>query len=119
MEIGQLREACMLMRKYEGVEPEEILPRALPDTPVTFEPNKGYVRDILASQIDLRLDGLGYTPVDDLASESRFFAFQGIVNRAGTPSEQVVDMDRERSGSEYRDQDAEHPIADLRAHATT
>ena len=49
---------CDLLRKYEGVEPEEILPPAVPDTPVTFEPNKQYVRDITASQCDLRTDGV-------------------------------------------------------------
>ena len=49
---------CDLMRKYEGIEPEELLPKELPDTPVTFEPNKDYVREILASQLDLAADGL-------------------------------------------------------------
>ena len=36
--IGQLQAACALLRKYEGVDPDEILPPALPDVPVTFEP---------------------------------------------------------------------------------
>ena len=62
MEIGQLHAACDLLRRYEGVEPEEILPPALPDTPVTFEPNKDYVREILASQIDLRSRRLRLRP---------------------------------------------------------
>jgi hypothetical protein len=121
MELGQLHAACELMRKFEGIEPEEILPRELPDTPVTFEPNKEYVREILATQIDLRPDGLDYVDVDELPSDHRFFWFQGIVNRDGDPGEQVVDMDRERrgdSGAEYRDEDTEHPIADLRTGAS-
>jgi hypothetical protein len=87
---------------------------------VTFEPNKEYVREILATTVDLRPDGLGYADVDDLPSDHRFFWFQGVVNRDGSPGEQVVDMDRERraDGGEYRDQDTEHPIAGLRAGAT-
>ena len=62
MEIGQLHAACDLLRRYEGIEPEEILPEALPDTPVTFEPNKEYVREILATQIDLARRRPGLCP---------------------------------------------------------
>jgi hypothetical protein len=32
------------MRRLEGRDPAAMLPRTLPDTPVTFEPNKDYVR---------------------------------------------------------------------------
>src|SRR3954471_14508232 len=34
MELGQLQEACRLLRRFEGVAPEEILPKELRDTPV-------------------------------------------------------------------------------------
>ena len=33
MEIGQLQVACDAAAQFEGVEPEEILPPALPDSP--------------------------------------------------------------------------------------
>src|SRR5215213_2560598 len=46
-EIEQLRLACEMMRLYEGVEAEEILPKALPE-PTRFQENKQYVRDVLA-----------------------------------------------------------------------
>lgn len=115
MEIGQLHAACELLRRFEGVEPEEILPPALPDTPVTFEPNKQYVRDILATQYDLRTDGFEYVSVDELPSDHRFFAFQDTMNRNGIPSEQIVEMNREARGTEYRDEtDGDNPIDELR-----
>jgi len=116
MEIGQLHSACNLLRRFEGVEPEEILPPALPDTPVTFEPNKEYVRQILATQYALRTDGFDYVPVDDLPSDHRYFRFQETVNAGGVPSEQVIEADRaERSGPEYRDEtDGDNPIKELR-----
>jgi len=104
MEIGQLHEACRLLRTFEGVEPEEILPPALPDTPVTFEPNKEYVRDILASQYGLRTDGLNYVDVDDLPSDHRYFQYQEVINAGGAPSELVIDQDRSENGTEYRDE---------------
>jgi hypothetical protein len=119
MEIGQLRAACELLRRYEGVEPEEILPSSLPETPVTFEPNKEYVRDILAAQIDLRTDGLGYIAVDEMPSDHRYFRYQEHANRNGVPSEQVVDDNRAENVHDYRDEtEGEHPINELREPAT-
>jgi hypothetical protein len=115
MEIGQLRAACELLRRFEGVEPEEILPPALPNTPVTFRSNKEYVRGILETQYDLRTDGLIYVPIDDLPDNHRYFKFQETVNAGGNPSEQIVDEDRQARGLEYRDEtDGDNPIIDLR-----
>jgi hypothetical protein len=114
MELGQLQVACELLRRYEGVEPAEILPKELPDTPVTFEPNKQYVRQVLASQVDLRPDGLGYTPVEQLPDDHRFFAFQETVNAGGAPSEVVIDQNRSASGREYRDEtEGDNPVFPL------
>jgi hypothetical protein len=119
MEIGQLHAACELLRKFEGQDPEEILPRELPDTPVTFEPNKDYVREILATQYDLRTDGMDYVRVDDLPSDHRYFRFQDVMNGTGVPSEQVVQEDRDRRGTEYRDEtDGDSPIEELRPAGT-
>lgn len=116
MEIGQLRAACDLLRRYEGIEPEELLPVELPDTPVTFEPNKDYVREILASQIDLRADGLHYVPDSELPADHRSRHYQQIVNAGGAPSEMVIDENRSRSGHEFRDEtDGPHPVPELRA----
>jgi hypothetical protein len=115
MEIGQLHAACDLLRRYEGIEPDELLPAELPDTPVTFEPNKEYVREVLATQVDLRADGLQYAPADELPSDHRYFEIQRIVNRHGAPSEMVIEDNREQSGGEYRDEtEGDHPVMDLR-----
>ena len=118
MEIGQLHAACDLLRRFDGVEPEEILPAELPDTPVTFEPNKAYVREVLAAQVDLRADGLDYVPVQALPSDHRYFRYQDTVNAGGTPSDQVIDQNQARSGREFRDEtEGEHPIIELRDNA--
>jgi hypothetical protein len=110
MELGQLAAACRLLERFEGVDPAELLPRELPDPPVTFEPNKQYVRQILEATVSLRPDGLGYTPLDELGDDHRFFRFQEIVNAGGTPSEQVIDQNRRAHGREYRDEtEGPHP----------
>jgi hypothetical protein len=114
MEIGQLQAACDLLQRYEGVDPLEILPPALPDTPVTFEPNKQYVRDILASQYTLRTDGFEYVPVDELPEQHRFFTFQATVNGGSPPSEMVIDEERSEHDVDYRDEtEGANPIAEL------
>jgi hypothetical protein len=115
MEIGQLRAACELLRKYEGIEPEEILPPALPDTPVTFEPNKEYVREVIASQYELRTDGTEYVWLEDLPADHRYFQYQDVVNAGGAPSELVIDETRRERGRDYRDEtEGPHPIEGLR-----
>jgi hypothetical protein len=116
MEIGQLQVACDFLRRYEGVDADEILPPALPDVPLTFEPNKDYVREVLATQVDLRPDGLGYTPVDELPKNHRFFAFNDQVNGDMVPSEEVINQYRAERGLDYRDEtEGDHPVVDLRA----
>jgi hypothetical protein len=115
MEIGQLHVACDLLRRFEGVEPEEILPPELPDTPVTFEPNKDYVRQVLAEQIDLRTDGPNYVWDADLPEDHRSRRYREVVNAGGVPSEQVIDDNRAARGREFRDEtEGPNPVPDLR-----
>jgi hypothetical protein len=115
MEIGQLHAACDLLRRYEGIEPEEILPPALPDTPVTFEPNKNYVREILATQIGLGTDGIDYVDSAHLPQDHRSRRYREIVNAGGAPSELVIDKNRSTHGHEWRDEtEGEHPVPELR-----
>ena len=116
MELGQLQAACDLLRRYEGIEPEELLPPSLPDTPVTFEPNKDYVREILASQIDLATDGFDYVPSHNLPEDHRSRMHRERINAGGAPSEEVIELNRQESGDEYRDEtEGEHPVQALRA----
>jgi len=114
MEIGQLQVACDFMRRLEGREPADLLPPSLPEVPVTFEPNKDYVRQILAEQVDLRADGTTYVDLADLPAGHRYFEYQETVNAGGAPSEQVIEENRARSGHEYRDEtEGPHPVANL------
>ncbi|ACY97638.1 hypothetical protein [Thermomonospora curvata] len=111
MELEHLRLACDMMRKHDGREPESILPRSLP-SPVTFEPNKEFLRNLLATQVDLTTLGTGY--VRD--AHERFQRMQERVHDAQkAPSEVVIDRHREMFGREYRLQtDGEHPVESLR-----
>jgi hypothetical protein len=119
MEIGQLQAAGDLLRRYEGVEPAQILPAELPDTPVTFEPNKDYVRRVLADQIDLRADGFAYVDERDLPEDHRSRRYRAVVNAGGNPSELVIDQTRAARGRDFRDEtEGENPVPELRASVT-
>jgi hypothetical protein len=109
MEIGQLHVAADMLRRYEGKDAAVLLPATLPPA-MTFEPNKAYVRDVLASQVGYRADGLDIAERDGkptaLSAE-----YQSIVNEDGNYSQDVIDVHTERFGGDYRLQtDGDHPI---------
>jgi hypothetical protein len=108
MEIEQLKVACDLMRRYDGRDPEEVLPPALPDNPVLFEPNKEYVRTVLAEQEDLNALGQGY--VRD--AHKRYQGYQDAVHGEGpVASEQVIVDHVEKFGEDHRiETEGPHPI---------
>ncbi|MFL6216400.1 MAG: hypothetical protein ACJ74J_21125 [Blastocatellia bacterium] len=118
-EIEHLRMACEMMRRYEGVEAEEILPASLPE-PTRFQENKQYVRDVLANQIDLRTVGTQFVPLDQLPEDALYFSFQQQVNGGGlVPSEAVIEQHVSANGSDYRDQtEGPHPVDQLQQAAT-
>jgi hypothetical protein len=118
-EIEHLRLACDMMRRFEGVEPEEILPASLPE-PTRFQENKQFVREVLASQIDLRTEGTQFIPLDQMRPDALYFTYQQQVNGDGpVPSEQVIEEHVRAQGSDYRDQtEGPHPVEQLRQSAT-
>jgi hypothetical protein len=113
MELGQLQVACDMLRTYNGIDPEEILPPGLP-RPTKFQENKEYVRDVLASQVDLRANGPDFVPLSDLPADSPSLAYQEIVNRGGVPSEEVIEAARADGGEYRRELLGPHPVASLR-----
>src|SRR5512134_1415486 len=102
MEIEHLRLACELMRKLDRSDPEAMLPKELPD-PVTFKSNREYVRNVLATQVDLSADLALFVPMSSLPEDHRYHQYQAEVHGPGpVPSEQLIKEHRERIGNEYR-----------------
>jgi hypothetical protein len=115
MEIEHLRLACESMKTIENVDPASFLPAQGMPAPLTFEPNKQYVRDVLARTINLTAYDAQFFPIEDLPKDHRYFAYQDAVNSGGAPSEQVIDEHRAAFGSEYRlATDGAHPVPTLR-----
>ncbi|CAM5558940.1 Ferritin-like domain-containing protein OS=Streptomyces rimosus subsp. rimosus (strain ATCC/ DSM 40260 / JCM 4667 / NRRL 2234) OX=1265868 GN=SRIM_013135 PE=4 SV=1 [Streptomyces rimosus subsp. rimosus] len=111
MELEHLHLACDLMRRHDGREPAEILAPALPNV-LTFEPNKGYLRQLIADQLDLTTLGAGYVR----EAHERFEAMQEALNGGATPpSDEVLAEHDKLIGGDHRLQtEGEHPVADLR-----
>ncbi|MEU5865138.1 hypothetical protein ABZ815_28500 [Nonomuraea sp. NPDC047529] len=106
MEIEHLRLACELFKRFDGRDPDQVLAPELPP-PVTFEPNKAYLRELLATQIDCTTLGTGYVQ----EAHERFSRMQEAVMGGEKPaSEQVIDDNRAVSGREYRlETEGPHP----------
>ncbi len=111
MEIEHLRVAADLMRRYEGREAAEVLPAEMP-TPVRFEPNKEYIRQVIADQVDITAFGTGFVR----EWPERYLEQMQTLHADGVPSEQVIDLTVERSGRDHRiETEGPHPIERLRA----
>jgi hypothetical protein len=77
---------------------------------MSFEPNKDYVRQILAEQVGYRADGLDIEDRDGKPS-GLTKQYQSVVNGDGNYSRDVIDAHAERFGSDYRLQtNGEHPV---------
>jgi hypothetical protein len=115
MEIEHLRIACELMRTIEKRDPQEVLPIGGFTTPFVFRPNKAYLRNVLAAQIDLTSTYSDFVPVATLPADDRYFAYNARVNQAGSPTDDVIRQNVAKNGAEYRlETEGPHPVPGLR-----
>ncbi|WP_066665230.1 MULTISPECIES: hypothetical protein [unclassified Sphingomonas] len=115
MEIEHLRLACEAMKDVERSDPMEFLPAQGMSDPLTFEPNKEFVRDVLHATVEWTAYDAQFVPIGNLEPDHRYFAYQRTVNEGGVPTEQVIDQHRAEFGSEYRfATNGPHPVESLR-----
>src|SRR4051794_16982120 len=99
MELAHLQQAADLLRQHDGREPEQIVGGAGVPEPLKFEPNKEYLRHLLATQIDLTKLGAG----DVREAHERFEERQKKIHGGKQPpSEAVIDAHGEMFGDESR-----------------
>jgi rubrerythrin len=114
MEIEHLRIACELIKKIERRDPLEFLPTAI-ERPLLFKENKAYVREVLASQVELTSKESEFVPVSALKQDHRYFDYNATVNAGGVPSEEVIARTIEARGDEYRlETEGPNPVPGLR-----
>ena len=115
MEIAHLHAAIELMKKVDGKDATEMLPKEFPEITV-FKSNVDYVRKIIEEQADLTADGTEYREMDTLPKDHRYFTHQKLVNEGGTPSEMVIAEHIDKKKGEYRSElKGPHPLQKYRA----
>ncbi len=115
MEIEHVRVAGDMLRRFEGIEPQQILPAELP-APTRFQENKQFIREVMAAQIDLTAHRTEFVPVGSLPQDALFFAYQRAVNGGvPVPSEQVIVEHVKQFGEDFRlTTEGPHPVEALR-----
>ncbi len=120
MEVSHLKTAAKLLKKYEKRTFESLcgtgeFPRLL-----KLGGNKEYIRKVLENTIYLTADNTqkkpDYKDVKKLPNDHRFFNYQKYMSGdpERNPSHLVIKKAIERLGQDYRYQDSEHPVKDLR-----
>ncbi|HEX2034263.1 MAG TPA: hypothetical protein VHS99_08765 [Chloroflexota bacterium] len=87
MELTHLQLWGQMLRKYEGIEPQELFGQQL-TVDFKFTENKEYVRRVIERQRDLRLIAYGWAPKEQTPEATR--RYQQLVNAGGVPSEEIV-----------------------------
>jgi rubrerythrin len=115
MEIEHLSLACRLLREVDERDPLEVLPAAGFERALVFKPNKQYVRKVLTTQIDLTAKHADFVPVATLPPGDRYFQYQRSVNGGWVPTEEVIRLNTEKNGDDYRlETEGPNPVAGLR-----
>ena len=119
MELAHLHRVAEMLQKYEGKHYLQVLPDPTFPPPLTFGSNKEYVREKITTA-NLTSFRENYCLVNDLPKNADFFKFQDLFNKNldKCPSHKVINMYIDEYGEDFRYQDKEHPIADLRDRTT-
>lgn len=86
-ELGHLHLVCELMKEHERRDPAEVLSRELP-APLPFHSQREFVREVLATEVDLRASGPDFVPVEQENPAS--IAYRERINADGSPSTEVA-----------------------------
>ncbi len=95
MELGHLRFVMDLFKTHEKRDPEELLPRSLPD-PIQFTSQRDFVRKALA-EVPFTANGF---EIGDLPESEATRRYRDFLNSAGSPSQMVAAGYRWTPGTE-------------------
>ncbi len=115
-ELAHLHSAVKLLRKYEKKDWQEVIPGGEFPELLKFQNNKEYVRSVLGRTVTLTADNESYADIKKVPDDAAFFKYQNKVNKK--PEEEaghvVIEEHITRFGEDYRVQDKEHPVKELR-----
>ena len=117
MEVCHLKLAAAMLKKYEHKSFEQVLgcDGEFPEL-LRLGSNKEYIRQVLHDTITLTMKDEGYSELNKLPDDYRYFGFQKefLQDGAKSPSHLVIEKAIKTWGSDYRYQDSEHPVKSLR-----
>lgn len=115
-EIQHLHTAADCLKKYENKEWQQVIPNGNFPELLHFCPQKEYIRNVLKNTVYLTGKKEGYEDVSKLPENYEFFTYQNIVNNNvnDVASHVVINKYIEKRGHDYRYQDTEHPVKELR-----
>lgn len=120
MEIAHLKTAARLLKKYENKTFESVCGTGEFPQLLKLGGNKEYIRKVIANTIYLTADNTqskpDYKDVKKLPDSHRYFDYQKYMSGdpERNPSHLVIKKAIERLGQDYRYQDSDHPVKDLR-----
>ncbi len=120
MEITHLKTAIRLLSKYEKKNYESIIGTGEFPKLLKLGGNKEYIRKVLGNTILLTADNthnvFDYKDIKKIADDHRYFDYQKYMSGdpEKNPSHLVIEKAIEKLGRDFRYQDSEHPVKELR-----
>ena len=121
MEVSHLKAAAKLLKKYESKTFESVCGDGEFPQLLKLGGNKDYIRKVLADTVTYTADNTNiirdFKEIKKIPDSHRYFNYQKYMS--GTPeknpSHLVIQKAIERLGKDFRYQDSEHPIKELRS----
>lgn len=86
-ELGQLHHVMELFRRVENRDPEELLPKTLPE-PIQYRSQRDFVRKVLNEEVHYRARG---TEVGEVEESDATLGYRSQMNSEGSPSDSVAE----------------------------
>jgi rubrerythrin len=88
-ELGHLELVRTLFEETERRDAAEVLPQHLPE-PIQYRPQREFVREVLAKEVDFRANGTEIVPSEQLPRDNLSKTYAKAMNAEGSPSETVA-----------------------------
>ncbi len=120
MEITHLKTAAKLLKKFENKSYESVIGTGEFPKLLKLGGNKEYIRKVLGSTILLTADNtqekFDYKDIKKISDDHRYFDYQKYMSGDPdrNPSHLVIEKAIEKLGQDFRYQDSDHPVKELR-----
>lgn len=120
MEVSHLKTAAKLLKKYENRTFESLCGDGEFPQLLKLGGNKEYIRKVLADTVLFTADNTkiirDFKEIKKIPDDHRYFNYQKYMgNPERNPSHLVIEKAIERLGKDFRYQDSEHPVKELRS----